>query len=133
MNNSEIKIYKTPDGNTSIDVTLENETVWLNLNQIAELFQRDKSVISRYLKNIFNTNELDEKGTVAYFVTVQIEENREVERNIEFFNLDVIITVGYRVNSIRGTQFLIWANSILKDFLIKGFSINEKRLAQQAR
>jgi len=97
----------------------------------SSLFQRDKSVVSRHISNIFKENELKEKATVAKFATVQIEGGREVEREIEYFNLDIIISVGYRIKSLRGTQFRIWANRILKDYLIKGFSLNEKRLAQQ--
>jgi prophage maintenance system killer protein len=131
MNNSEIKIYKAEDGQTEIQVKLDHETVWLSLMQLTELFQRDKSVISRHINNIFKERELDLGTTVARFATVQLEGDREVERNIEYFNLDVIISVGYRIKSQRGTQFRIWANKILKDFLIKGFSINEQRLRQQ--
>ncbi len=99
--------------------------------QLTDLFQRDKSVISRHINNIFKEKELNLGATVANFATVQLEGGREVERNIEFFNLDVIISVGYRIKSQRGTQFRIWANKILKDFLIKGYSINEQRLRQQ--
>jgi len=131
MNNSEIKIYNAEDGKTEIQVKLDNDTVWLNLMQLTELFHRDKSVISRHINNIFKEKELDLEATVAKFATVQLEGEREVERNIEFFNLDIIISVGYRIKSKRGTQFRIWANKILKDYLIKGFSINEQRLRQQ--
>ena len=131
MNNSEITIYKTEDGKTEIQVKLDNETVWLSLMQLTDLFQRDKSVISRHITNIFKEKELKQEATVANFATVQIEGDRKIERKIEYFNLDVIISVGYRIKSHRGTQFRIWANSILKDYLINGFSINEKRLIQQ--
>lgn len=131
MNNSEIQIFKAQDGTTEIQVKLENDTVWLNLMQLTELFQRDKSVISRHINNIFKENELDKQATVANSATVQLEGDRAVERNIEYFNLDVIISVGYRIKSQRGTQFRIWANKILKDYLIQGFSINEHRLLQQ--
>jgi prophage maintenance system killer protein len=131
MNNSEIQIFKAQDGTTEIQVKLENDTVWLNLMQITELFKRDKSVISRHINNIFKEKELNMEATVANFATVQYEGERQVERNIEFFNLDVIISVGYRIKSQRGTQFRIWANKILKDYLIQGFSINERRLLQQ--
>lgn len=131
MNNSEITIYKTEDGKTEIQVKLDNETVWLSLMQLTDLFQRDKSVISRHITNIFKEKELKQEATVANFATVQIEGDRKIERKIEYFNLDVIISIGYRIKSHRGTQFRIWANSILKDYLIKGFSINEKRLIQQ--
>ena len=131
MNNSEITIFKTEDGKTEIQVKLENETVWLNLMQLSELFDRDKSVISRHINNVYRENELGKSSTVANFATVQFEGGRTVERNIEYYNLDVIISVGYRIKSQRGTQFRIWANKILKDYLIKGYSINEKRLVQQ--
>ncbi len=131
MNRSEIKIYKTNEGKTSIEVKLEKDTVWLNLNQISELFERDKSVISRHIKNIFKEGELERASTVAKYATVQKEGNRKIIRNIEFFNLDVIISVGYRIKSKRGTQFRIWANNILKDYLIKGYTINQQRLEKQ--
>jgi prophage maintenance system killer protein len=131
MNNSQIEIYKVENGTTEISVRLENDSVWLNLNQISDLFQRDKSVISRHINNIFKEGELGKLSTVAKFATVQNEGGREIERNIEYFNLDVIISIGYRIKSIRGTEFRIWANKILKDYLIKGFSINEKRLKQE--
>ena len=131
MNKSEIKIYKTNEGKTSIEVKLEKDTVWLNLNQISELFERNKSVISRHIKNIFKEGELERASTVAKYATVQKEGNRKIIRNIEFFNLDVIISVGYRIKSKRGTQFRIWANNILKDYLIKGYAINQQRLEKQ--
>jgi hypothetical protein len=131
MNNSAIEIFKTEDGKTQVQVVLENETVWLSLNQMVTLFQRDKSLISRHISNIFKEKELEEKATVANFATVQTEGGRDVEREIEYFNLDAIISVGYRIKSKRGTQFRIWANKILKDYLIKGYSINEKKLIQQ--
>ncbi len=131
MSTSHIEIYQVKPGKTDISVRLENETVWLSLNQLSDLFQRDKSVISRHINNIFKEKELDRKPTVAKFATVQIEGEREIERAIEYFNLDVIISVGYRVKSTRGTQFRIWANRILKDYLIIGFAINEKRLTEQ--
>ncbi len=132
MKNSEIKIYKTPDGKTSIEVKLEKETVWLSLNQISDLFMRDKSVISRHINNIYKERELNKSSTVAKIATVQKEGNRRIVRNIEYFNLDVIISVGYRIKSKRGTQFRIWANQIIKDFLIKGYAINQQRLQKQA-
>ena len=108
MNNSEIKIYKAEDGKTEIQVKLDDDSVWLNLMQLTELFQRDKSVVSRHINNIFKEKELDLGATVANFATVQLEGGREVERNFEFFNLDVIISVGYRIKSQRGTQSRIW-------------------------
>lgn len=131
MSESNIKIYQVKNGDTEISVRLENDTVWLNLIQLVELFQRDKSVISRHLNNVFKERELSRKATVAKIATVQFEGDRKVERKIEYFNLDVIISVGYRIKSKRGTQFRIWANKILKEYLIKGFSINEKRLSQE--
>ncbi|MBW2109186.1 MAG: virulence RhuM family protein, partial [Deltaproteobacteria bacterium] len=100
----EIILYRSPDGKAALDVRLEGETLWLNLNQMAGLFERDKSVISRHLRNIYKTGELNREATVAFFATVQDEGGRQVERRIEYFNLDAIISVGYRVNSKRGTQ-----------------------------
>jgi len=119
----QIVLYKN-----KLEVRLEKETVWLNLNQIGELFDRDKSVISRHLHNIFKTKELERNSTVAFFATVQNEGGRIIERDIEYFNLDAIISVGYRVNSKRGTQFRIWATDVLKKHLVDGYTINEKRL-----
>lgn len=111
-----------------VEVLLEKDTVWLSLNQIADLFERDKSAISRHLRNIFKSKELESGSTVAFFATVQSEGGRSVERSIEYFNLDAIISVGYRVNSKRGTQFRIWATNVLKKHLVDGYTINEKRL-----
>ena len=132
-NKSEIIIYKAEDGSTAIDVQLREETVWLNLMQMAHLFQRDKSVISRHITNIFNERELIRSSTVANFATVQMEGERTIERNVDYFNLDVIISVGYRVKSKQGTQFRIWANQVLKEFLVKGYALNEKRLKEQSQ
>ena len=132
MEKSDIKIYKTPEGKTSIAVKLDKDTVWLNLNQMVKLFERDKSVISRHIRNVFKEGELEKNSTVAKIATVQKEGNREIIRNIEYFNLDVIISVGYRIKSKRGTQFRIWANQIIKDYLIKGYAINQQRLEKQA-
>ena len=131
QNKGEIVIYQTEDGQTSLEVKLIEETVWLNLNQMAELFKRDKSVISRHISNIFKTGELSKEATVAKYATVQMEGGRKITRNIEHYNLDVMISLGYRVNSLRGTQFRIWANKILKDYLVKGYALNEKRLQSQ--
>jgi len=119
MKYSNIEIYKTESGETEISVRLENDTVWLNLTQLVALFQRDKSVISRHLNNVFKENELSKKATVAIFATVQTEGGREVERKIEHYNLDVIISVGYRIKSQRGIQFRIWASKVLKEYLIR--------------
>ena len=104
-----IILYTTPDGDSKIEVTLQGETVWLTLDQMAELFQRNKSTISRHIKNIFETGELNADSTVAFFATVQMEGKRNVERKLAFYNLDMIISVGYRVNSYRGVQFRQWA------------------------
>lgn len=128
MNNS-IEIYKSK-GETQIDVKFENDTVWLNLNQIAELFGRDKSVISRHLKKIYSEEELSWSSTVAKNATIQIEGKREIKREIDMYNLDAIISVGYRVNSKQGTQFRIWATNKLKEHLVKGFTLNQNRLNQ---
>ena len=127
----EILLYQTDDGQTRLDVRIEAETVWLSLNQMADLFQRDKSVISRHMGNVFKTGELERKSTVAKFATVQQEGSRKVERRIDYYNLDAIISVGYRVNSIRGTQFRIWATHTLKDHLIHGYTLNERRLRER--
>jgi hypothetical protein len=110
-NNTELLMYQTEDGKTKIEVRMEDETVWLSLNQMAELFQRDKSVISRHIKNIFSEGELDEKSVVANFATTAADGKTY---NVDYYNLDVIISVGYRVKSHRGTQFRIWATQRLK-------------------
>lgn len=122
--NQNIIIYQNDEGTIGVEVKLVNNDLWLSLNQIAELFGRDKSVISRHLSNIFKEAELEKDSTVAFFATVQIEGNHEVTRQIEHFNLDAIISVGYRVNSKRGTQFRRWSSQVLKDHLQKGYSIN---------
>lgn len=126
--NNKILLYTTVDGKQKIEVNLQNETVWLSLDQIADLFQRNKSTISRHIKKIFEEGELQHEGTVAKFATVQKEGERKIERNIEYYNLDVIISVGYRVKSIRGTHFRIWASGVLKEFMIKGFAMDDERL-----
>ncbi len=129
--NGEIILYQTEDGHSVIDVCLKDETVWLTLNQMAELFGRDKSVISRHLRNIYKSGELERDATVAKNATVQKEGGRRVTRQIEWYNLDAIISVGYRVNSKRGTRFRIWATSVLKEHLVKGYTLNRKRLAEK--
>jgi len=123
-----IVLYRSIDGTVTLDVQLEPDTVWLSLNQMTDLFERDKSVISRHLRNVFKEGELDRASTVAKNATVQTEGERSVVREIEHFNLDVIISVGYRVKSKRGTEFRIWATSVLKQHLVQGYSANEKRL-----
>lgn len=121
-------LYQTEDGQTKIEVTLANDTVWLTADQMAELFQRNKSTISRHIKNVFESGELKPDSTVAFFATVQNEGTRKVERNIAYYNLDMIISVGYRVNSHRGVQFRIWATQVLREYLIKGFAMNDDLL-----
>lgn len=129
----DIIFYKKEGDDTQIEVRLERDTIWLSLNQIASLFDKDKSVISKHLKNIYSEGELDEEGTVAKNATVQREGAREVRREIVLYNLDAILSVGYRVNSKRGTQFRIWANRILKEYLVKGYTIDEKRFKEQSK
>jgi len=128
---NQIQIYQTDDGQILVDVIVDKETVWLSLNQISNLFDRDKSVISKHIRNVFQEEELQFDSTVAKFATVQIEGDREIKRFIEYYNLDVIISVGYRVKSKRGTQFRIWANKILKDYILRGYSLNEKMLKEK--
>jgi prophage maintenance system killer protein len=127
--NSSLEIYLS-EGETQIDVKFENETVWLSLNQISSMFARDKSVVSRHLKNIYSSGELDQNSTVAKNATVQLEGGRQVIRDLEFYNLDVIISIGFRVNSKVGTHFRQWATQRLKDYLIKGYAVNQERLSQ---
>lgn len=132
MKESEILIYKGDNGETEIEVKLERETIWLSQKQIADLFDKDSDTIGLHLKNIYSTGELEESSTTEEYSVVQKEGIRNVKRKIRHYNLDAVISVGYRVNSIRGTQFRIWANKILKEYLIKGYSINEKTLKQQS-
>lgn len=124
---TELIIYQTEDGRTKIDVHMENETVWLSLDQMAELFKRDKSTISRHIKNIFDEGELTRESVVANFATTATDGKTY---HVDYYNLDVIISVGYRVKSLRGTQFRIWANSVLREYLIKGFAMNDDLLKQ---
>lgn len=128
QNNGNIILYQTEDGKSRIEVTLCNDTVWLTADQMAELFQRNKSTISRHIKNVFEDGELNSDSTVAFFATVQNEGNRTVERNLAYYNLDMIISVGYRVKSHRGVQFRIWATNILREYLVKGFAMNDDLL-----
>lgn len=128
MTNSSIEIYQIEDGNTEISVRLDHDTVWLSLNQLVDLFQRDKSVISRHINNIFKEKELERNSVVAKNATTA-KDGKTYQ--VDHYNLDVIISVGYRIKSHRGTQFRIWANKILKNYLIQGYSINERRLSQQ--
>ena len=122
---NEIVLYQ-PNEQMSLEVKLENETVWLTLNQMASLFGRDKSVISRHIKAIFQERELTYEGSVAKNATVQTEGNRQVIRDVEFYNLNVIISVGYRVKSQQGTAFRIWASEVLKDYMLRGYAVNQR-------
>ena len=126
-NNDQMLIYQSEDGSIKIDVRFEQDTVWLTLEQMSTLFGRDKSTISRHIKNVFEEGELATVATVAKFATVQVEGERTVQRNIDYYNLDVIISVGYRVKSQQGTQFRIWATQRLKEYIIKGFVLNDER------
>lgn len=131
MNKSEIQIFTSKDGKTEIEVKLEDQTVWLNQYQLESLFETDRTSLNRHISNIYKSKELEEISTCAKITQVQKEGDREIKRKIKFYNLDIIIAVGYRVNSKRGTEFRIWANKILKDYLIQGFSLNEKRLTKE--
>ena len=125
---SEILLYQTEDGSTRIDVRLQDETVWLTQAQMAELFQTTKQNISLHVKNVYREGELIQKETVKESLTVQKEGSHQVSREVSYYNLDVIISVGYRVKSVRGTQFRIWATQRLKEYLIKGFALDDERL-----
>ena len=127
-NDSEIVIYETTDGITKIDVRMEEETVWLSQLQMSELFQTTKQNISQHINNIYDEGELDAISTVKEYLTVQNEGNREVKRKTKYYNLDVIISVGYRVKSLRGTQFRQWATNILIEYIKKGFAMNDELL-----
>lgn len=127
----EVVLYRARGGKVELDVRLERDTVWLSLNEMAELFARDKSVVSRHLDNIFKSRELLRSATVAKAATVRREGDRDVVRNVEYFNLDAILSVGYRVNSKQGTQFRIWATQTLRDHLLRGYTLNEKRLRER--
>lgn len=135
MNNLTIKdeltdflLYTTPNSDIKVETYLHNETLWLPQKRIAELFGVDISTINEHLKNIYKTNELEEESTIGNFPIVQKEGNRQVKRNINFYNLDAILSVGYRVNSMQATQFRIWATKILKEFIIKGFAMDDDRM-----
>ena len=129
-NNTSLIMYVSEDGVTRIQATFDRDTVWLSIDQMAELFQRDKSTISRHIKNVFDERELDKNRVVANFATTAADGKTY---QVDYFNLDVIISVGYRVKSIRGTQFRIWANNVLKEYLLKGYSVNQRveRLEQR--
>ena len=128
MDKGQFLLYQTPDGESKIEVKLQDDTVWLSLDQMAELFQRNKSTISRHIKNVLEEGELLADSTIANFATVQNEGKRHVERQITYYNLDMIISVGYRVDSYRGVQFRIWATKVLKDYIVKGFALNDDLL-----
>lgn len=125
---TELVIFKAQDGNVKLDVKLEDETVWLTQNQMSELFQTTKQNVSLHLNNVFKEGELDKNSTVKEYLIVQKEGNRQVSRKTSFYNLDVIISVGYRVKSKRGVEFRKWANSILKDYILKGYALNNNRI-----
>lgn len=127
-NNGGIILYTTPDGESKIEVTLRDDTVWLSADQMAELFQRDRSTIQRHIKNVLQSGELQADSTCAFFAQVQNEGSRKVSRQIPYYNLDMIISVGYRVNSHRGVQFRMWATQILREYLVKGFAMNDDLL-----
>ena len=127
--NNQIVIYQTEDGQTQIDVRIENETVWLTQAQMAELFETDRTSIVRHINNIYKAEELDRESTCAKIAQVQVE--GKIKRNIPYFNLDMIISVGYRVNSKRGVKFRQWANKVLKQYLIKGYAVNERLRKEQ--
>ena len=129
--NNQIIIYQTEDGQTQIDVRLENETVWLTQAQMVELFQTTKQNVSLHLNNLYKEGELEKEGTVKEYLTVQQEGKRKVSRRVKYYDLDVIISVGYRVHSKRGTAFRIWARKIIKDYLVKGYVVNERIRKEQ--
>lgn len=128
--NNEIVIFETEDKQVKLPVTVEDETVWLNRNQMSELFDRDVKTIGKHINNALKEELSVDNSTVAKFATVQIEGEREVERNIEYYSLDVIISVGYRVKSKRGVEFRRWANSVLKQYILKGYAVNDSRIKQ---
>jgi hypothetical protein len=123
---NEIILYQTGELAEHIEVRLDEDTVWLNRNQVATLFGRDVKTIGKHINNVFSEGELNKDSTIANFATVQLEGGRKIERLIEYYNLDVIISVGYRVKSKQGTQFRIWATNVLRDYLLKGFAINQR-------
>ena len=126
--NSEFLLYKTPNGDIKVDVLIQNKTIWMPQKKIAELFAVKVPAVSKHLNNIFESGELQKKATVSILETVQTEGSREVARKVEFYNLDVIIAVGYRVNSSRATQFRIWATKVLQEYIIKGYTMDVERL-----
>jgi len=125
---SDFLLYTAPNGEVKVEVLLSGETLWLPITRIAELFSVDKSGVSRHLKNIYESGELDKETTVAKIATVQQEGSRQVSRDIEYYNLDAVISVGYRVNSSQATQFRIWATKLIREYIIKGFTMDDERL-----
>lgn len=125
--NSEILIYQNPEGDIKIDVRLEDETVWLTQDQMATLFGKARNTITEHIRNVYEEGELEQNRTSRKFRQVRLEGKREVEREIDHYNLDVIISVGYRVKSVQGTQFRIWATQRLREYIIKGFALNDDR------
>lgn len=129
-NNNNFILYTAPNGSIKIEAFIQGETIWLTQQKIADLFDVDRTVVTKHLKNIFQENELLKEATSAKFAQVQTESDREVKRNIEYYNLDAIISVGYRVNSSKATQFRIWATNTLKEYIIKGYAMDDERLKQ---
>lgn len=130
-NNSQLVIYQAPDGNMSVDVTVKGESIWLTQRQIADLFGTQRQAITKHLKNIYAIGELDKKATSSKMELVQMEGNRAIKREREYYNLDAILSVGYRVNSKNATAFRIWANKVLKQYLMQGYAVNERIAAQK--
>jgi hypothetical protein len=128
---SEVLIYQREDGQSAVEVRLEQDTLWLSQAQIAVLFDKDSDTIGLHLRNVYESGELDEKATTEESSVVRQEGKRQVRRTIRFYNLDAIISIGYRVNSKKGTQFRIWANRVLKDYLVQGYALNQQRLQAQ--
>ena len=131
MGKGEIIIYQSSDGQTELDVRLEGDSVWLSQAQLSSLFNSDRTSVGRHIRNIYKSGEVEENATCAFFAQVQQEGKRTVKRTIPYYNLDIVISVGYRVNSKRATQFRIWANRVLKEYLIKGYAINHNAKAEQ--
>lgn len=132
-NRSDFILYTSPDGDINVEVTIDDETVWLTQKAMAHLFGVDRSVITKHLQNVYNEGELDKKASSAKFAQVRMEGDREVTRKVEFYNLDAIISVGYRVNSSEATQFRIWATRVLREYILKGFALDDERLKQGNR
>lgn len=128
--NNNFILYTAPSGNVKIEAYIQDETIWLTQQKIADVFGVDRTVVTKHLKNIYQEEELQKEATSAKFAQVQMEGDREVKRLIEYYNLDAIISVGYRVNSTKATQFRIWANNVLKEFIVKGFAMDDDRLKQ---